>query len=252
MTASPMVPPSLISELRVTAILPTVSHFVLLRRRVQDLRVSLFLIENLKDIPVLDLFSLKNQGIIVTGGARGLGLCLATSFLQAGASSVTCIDILPEPESEDWTLAKNVAKASSSQLQYRQLDITDEDAVASTFRKIFEESEVPVTGLCAAAGIQQMIPSLDYPAKDFRRIMEVNVTGASRRCNVLQSDKLILVAVTGTFLTCQATAREFKKRDIKGSIAVIASMSGSIANKGKPYSETYNMVHELTVSCDPL
>lgn len=192
------------------------------------------LVEHLKDVPVLDLFSLRNQGVIVTGGARGLGLCLATSFLQAGASSVTCIDILPQPDSEDWQLAESTAKASSSQLRYRQLDITNEDAVASTFSSIFEESSVPVTGLCAAAGIQQMIPSLEYPAKDFRRIMEVNVTGASTMpreiCQIPYRN--IRFLSTGTFLTCQAAAREFKKRDVKGSIAVIASMSGSIANKG--------------------
>lgn len=37
----------------------------------------------------------------------------------------------------------------------------------------------------------------------------------------------------GTFLSVQAAARQMKKRNIKGSICMTASMSGSIANKGE-------------------
>lgn len=46
------------------------------------------------------------------------------------------------------------------------------------FEAINEECQVPVSGVFAAAGIQQMVKAVDYPAKDFRRIMDVNVTGA--------------------------------------------------------------------------
>lgn len=37
----------------------------------------------------------------------------------------------------------------------------------------------------------------------------------------------------GMFLVIQATAREMIKREIRGSIAMTASMSGTVANKGK-------------------
>lgn len=37
------------------------------------------------------------------------------------------------------------------------------------------------------------------------------------------------------FLTIQAAAREMIKRDIKGSIAITASMSGSVSNKGEQF-----------------
>jgi NAD(P)-dependent dehydrogenase (short-subunit alcohol dehydrogenase family) len=41
------------------------------------------------------------------------------------------------------------------------------------------------------------------------------------------------VFLLGTFLTIQAAANEMKERNIKGSIVMTASMSGSIANKGQ-------------------
>jgi NAD(P)-dependent dehydrogenase (short-subunit alcohol dehydrogenase family) len=39
------------------------------------------------------------------------------------------------------------------------------------------------------------------------------------------------VNVTGVFMTCQAVARGMVKYGIRGSVVVIASMSGSIANR---------------------
>ncbi|WWD02650.1 hypothetical protein V865_000690 [Kwoniella europaea PYCC6329] len=167
---------------------------------------------NLASIPTTQLFSLANQGVIVTGGARGLGLCIATSLLESSAAQVYCVDILPSPSEEEWAVAEHTAKRFGGKIEYRRLDITDEDAVSRIFSDIYDTCQYPITGFFGAAGIQQMIPALDYPINDFRRLMEVNVTG--------------------TFITVQAAAREMKKRGVRGSIVITASMSASIANKG--------------------
>jgi NAD(P)-dependent dehydrogenase (short-subunit alcohol dehydrogenase family) len=67
-------------------------------------------------------------------------------------------------------------------------------------------------GLVAAAGIQQETPALEYTAKDANTMMEVNVTGV--------------------FMTAQAVAKQMIRFGNGGSIVMIASMSGTIANKG--------------------
>lgn len=123
------------------------------------------------------LFSLAKQGVIVTGAARGLGLAMAISLLEASAAHVYCVDILPSAVVDEWDLAQRTAEEFGSTIEYRRLDITDEEAVKSTFADIYSTCSYPVKGLFAAAGIQQMIPAFDYPAKDFRRVMEVNVIG---------------------------------------------------------------------------
>jgi NAD(P)-dependent dehydrogenase (short-subunit alcohol dehydrogenase family) len=117
--------------------------------------------------------------VIVTGGARGLGLATAIALLESHSPHVYCTDILPSPAEEEWKIAQETAQKYGSKVEYRQLDITNEETVDKTFESIYNECETPIGAFFGAAGIQQQIPALDYPAKDFRRIMEVNVTGES-------------------------------------------------------------------------
>jgi NAD(P)-dependent dehydrogenase (short-subunit alcohol dehydrogenase family) len=120
---------------------------------------------------------LAGKECIVTGGARGLGLCIAVSLLEAGSPHVHCLDILQTPDATEWAVAQKTASKYGVQLSYYRVDITNETEVDQVFTKIYDDSVHPVAGFFAAAGIQQMIPALEYPIKDFRRLMEVNVTG---------------------------------------------------------------------------
>jgi NAD(P)-dependent dehydrogenase (short-subunit alcohol dehydrogenase family) len=132
------------------------------------------------DIPVLDLFSLAGKAVIITGGARGLGLCIGTALLEAKCSHVYCCDVLAEPNADEWTHAKQTAKKFGGEISYTQLDITNVDMVNEVFERIYEDATYEVSGVLAAAGIQQMIASIDYPAADFRRVMDVNVAGKTQ------------------------------------------------------------------------
>lgn len=73
------------------------------------------------------------------------------------------------------------------------------------------DAEGRMDGLIAAAGIQQETSALDYTAEDANRMFEVNVTGV--------------------FMTAQAVAKQMIRFGNGGSIVMIASMSGSIANR---------------------
>ena len=69
-------------------------------------------------------------------------------------------------------------------------------------------------GLIAAAGIQQETPALEYTAEDANRMLSINVTGV--------------------FMTAQAAAKQMIRFGQGGSIVLIASMSGTIANRVCP------------------
>lgn len=164
--------------------------------------------------PTKSLFSLAGQTIVVTGGGRGVGITLAAAVLEAGGC-VACLDILSEPSSNEWSHLRILAKRSGLTATYDKCDITDEDQISGALEKVASQGEAraaPFSGLVACAGIQQMIPAVDYPKEDFNRIMNVNVTG--------------------TFLTAKHASRIFIKNGIQGSIVLIASMSGQIANRG--------------------
>lgn len=136
-------------------------------------------VEPLASVPSHKLFSLAHTGVIVTGGARGLGLATAIALVESYSPHVFCLDILSNPSEDEWKIAQETAKKYGSKIEYRQLDITDENAVDATFESIYTDCQVPIAAFFGAAGIQQRIPALEYPAKDFRRIMEVNITGGS-------------------------------------------------------------------------
>jgi NAD(P)-dependent dehydrogenase (short-subunit alcohol dehydrogenase family) len=80
-------------------------------------------------------------------------------------------------------------------------------------------TEGRMDGLVAAAGIQQETPALEYSAKDSNTMFEVNVTGV--------------------FMTAQAVAKQMIRFGNGGSIAMIASMSGTIANRVRSPSLHY-------------
>lgn len=159
------------------------------------------------------LFSLQGKTVAITGAARGLGINLATAVVEAGGS-VACLDVLPSPAAEEWSLLTKLALATKTSTSYRQCDVTDEAAVERAVAEIAAEARdggAPFWGIVACAGIQQQLPAFDYPAADFERILRVNVTGV--------------------FNTCKYAARALRDAGSAGSIVIISSMSGNVANR---------------------
>jgi NAD(P)-dependent dehydrogenase (short-subunit alcohol dehydrogenase family) len=117
---------------------------------------------------------------------------------------------LTEPSPDFHVIAERAKKELGTSLHYRQVDVRDVPAL----NKIVEDigaQEGRLDGLIAAAGIQQETPALEYTAEDANRMFEVNITGV--------------------FMTSQAVAKQMIKFGNGGSIVLIASMSGTVANR---------------------
>lgn len=155
-------------------------------------------------------FSLAGKVILVSGGARGLGLTQAQALLEAGAT-VYALDRLPEPSADFAPIAEQAKKNFGTSLEYRQIDVRDVKKLHEIVEEIANK-EGRLDGLIAAAGIQQETPALEYTAEDANRMFEVNITGA--------------------MMTAQAAAKQMIKFGKGGSIVLIASMSGTVANRG--------------------
>lgn len=154
-------------------------------------------------------FSLAGKVVCVSGAGRGLGLTQAEALLEAGAK-VYALDRLEEPAPE-FVQIQQKAKELGTELHYRRIDVRDTELLNSVIEAI-ANTEGRMDGLIAAAGIQQETPALEYSAKDSNTMLEVNVTGV--------------------FMTAQAVAKQMIRFGNGGSIAMIASMSGTIANRG--------------------
>ncbi|KAF2755023.1 NAD(P)-binding protein [Pseudovirgaria hyperparasitica] len=155
-------------------------------------------------------FNLTKKVVLVTGAARGLGLVQAEALLEAGAT-VYALDRLSEPSELFAPIAERAAKELGTSLHYTQIDTRDVAALHAIIADIGAK-EGRMDGLIAAAGIQQETPALEYSAEDANRMFQVNITG--------------------TMMTAQAVAKQMIKFGNGGSMAFIASMSGSVANRG--------------------
>ncbi|RJE18427.1 Short chain dehydrogenase [Aspergillus sclerotialis] len=155
-------------------------------------------------------FSLAGKVVCVSGAARGLGLTQAEALLEAGAK-VYALDRLEEPSPEFWELQKRAVEELGTEIHYRRIDVRDTELLNNAIEAI-ANTEGRMDGLVAAAGIQQETPALEYSAKDANTMFEVNVTGV--------------------FMTAQAVAKQMIRFGNGGSIALIASMSGTVANRG--------------------
>ncbi|KAI0178817.1 NAD(P)-binding protein [Hypoxylon sp. FL1284] len=162
---------------------------------------------------MLPEFSLKGKVIVVSGGAQGLGLVQAEALLEAGAK-VHVYDCQAEPGTG--TSYERVARRAREELgtsmTYHRVDVLENADRLQRITGDIVEADGRLDGLIAAAGIQQETPALDYTAEDSNRMLGVNVTGC--------------------LMTAQAVARHMYQNDNPGSIVLIASMSGSVANRG--------------------
>lgn len=118
--------------------------------------------------------------ILITGGTRGIGRCMAVAFARAGAAAVAVADI-----SEDFDkLAHDMIKAAQDsgfeppRIILHKLDVTSEESVRKCAALVQEEFGGRLDVLVNNAGF--MTPALSVPESDtitWWRTMEVNLKG---------------------------------------------------------------------------
>ncbi|KAI0792908.1 sorbose reductase sou1 [Abortiporus biennis] len=160
-------------------------------------------------------FSLADRVALVSGANRGIGLEIALGLVEAGARAVYCVDLPKEP-GEEWSKVRDYASkmkgtGGEGRLEYISGSVTDQEAMWK-IGELIGEREGRMDVCVAAAGIlKDHISCLEYPAKEFREVMDVNVNGV--------------------LFTAQAAGRQMLRFGNGGSIVLIASMSGSITNQ---------------------
>ncbi|SPJ71447.1 related to D-arabinitol 2-dehydrogenase [Fusarium torulosum] len=112
-------------------------------------------------------FSLEDKAIVVSGGARGLGLVWIEALLEAGAT-IHAIDSLPLPvqdlESGFSQVAKR-AKDLGTSLHYRRVDVRNVPALNQILEHIANGAG-RLGGIIAAAGINHETPAIDYSMEE--------------------------------------------------------------------------------------
>jgi NAD(P)-dependent dehydrogenase (short-subunit alcohol dehydrogenase family) len=108
--------------------------------------------------------------------------------------------------------------------------VRDPDNVEKMIAEIADTYQ-RLDGLVAAAGIQNVKPAVDFQPKEIHDILDVNFHGV--------------------YTTAVACARQMIKYEVPGSLLLVASMSGLVANKGfstSVYNASKAAVIQLTRS----
>ncbi|KAF7592922.1 hypothetical protein BBP40_012243 [Aspergillus hancockii] len=162
-------------------------------------------------------FDLNDRVYAITGGGRGLGLAMAEALMEAGAK-VYCLDRLEAPHPDFAAAKEHAAINYGGSLEYYRLDVRDNSEINSVFAEIAAQNK-RLDGLIAAAGINHLQSALEHSQTAMNEVMQINYNGV--------------------FNAATAAARQMFNYQQKGSILLIASMSGLIANKGMT-SPVYN------------
>jgi NAD(P)-dependent dehydrogenase (short-subunit alcohol dehydrogenase family) len=141
---------------------------------------------------------------VVTGGARGLGLSMATALARVGAR-IALMDLLDEVESSAARLAADYGVDTVG----LRADVTSAESVAKAFEEAADKLGTPSI-LINAAGITIWGDSADLDQATWQKVIDVNLTG--------------------TFLTCQAFGRRCREQGTPGAIVNISSMSAQVVN----------------------
>ena len=153
----------------------------------------------------LSFFSLDGQSALVTGAGSGIGRRIAVGLAEAGAD-VACLD-LPGPGLDE--VADEVRAAGRNALTVAA-DVTDAESLTDAVNQT-QSALGPLTLAVNSAGIANAAPAEEMSRSQWQRVVDIDLTGV--------------------FLSCQAEGRAMLDNG-RGSIVNIASMSGSIVNRG--------------------
>jgi NAD(P)-dependent dehydrogenase (short-subunit alcohol dehydrogenase family) len=167
---------------------------------------------------------LDGKVAVVVGGSSGIGKTIALGLAQGGADVVA--------SARRMELVKALADEIESRGR-RSLRVTcdvDDRSSLETLLKDCVAAFGKVDILVNAAGITKRAPTLDFPEADWNRIMDTNLTGTLRSCQVFgrhmierKYGRIINVASMGSFLAL------FEVAAYSASKSGLASLTKSLA-----------------------
>lgn len=147
-----------------------------------------------------DLFDLTGRRALITGASRGIGLTVASALAQRGAAIA-----ITSRKADDLNIAAGQLQSAGAEVRSFVSHQGDPDAVTTLFEQLDQASFAPDIVVINAATNPVLGPIVDLDLDAWRKILDVNLTGA--------------------LLTAQAAARRMLPQ-LRGCIIFIASIAG--------------------------
>ncbi|MCA1850506.1 MAG: SDR family NAD(P)-dependent oxidoreductase, partial [Acidobacteria bacterium] len=180
---------------------------------------------------------LGGKVVVVIGGTSGIGRAIAHGLAEAGA------DVVPTSRRDEQVEA---AAHEIEAIGRRSLRVASDVADRASLQRVLDES-VRAFGkvdiLVNSAGKTKRAPTLDFPEEDWADIIETNLTGTLRACQVFgrhmlerEYGRIINIASLSTFVALYEVAA------YSASKAAVASLTKSLAVEWSPRGVNVNAI----------
>jgi NAD(P)-dependent dehydrogenase (short-subunit alcohol dehydrogenase family) len=180
---------------------------------------------------------LAGKTAVVVGGSTGIGRTLALGLAQGGADVVSSARRIEFVNS----LADEIEAAGRKTLRLT-CDVGDRTSLEKLLKECISAfGKVDI--LVNAAGITKRAPTVNYPEEDWNRIVDTNLTGTLRTCQVFgphmierKYGRIISIASMGSFLALYEVAA------YSASKSALASLTKSLAIEWAKYNICVNAI----------
>lgn len=180
---------------------------------------------------------LAGKVAVVVGGSTGIGRTLALGLAQGGADVVSSArrqNLVDELAGEIEALGRRSLRVTC--------DVSDRASLDRLLQACLDQfGKVDI--LVNAAGITKRAPTVDYKEEDWNRILETNLTGSLRACQVFgrhmierRYGRIINIASMGSFLAL------FEVAAYSASKSGLASLTKSLAIEWAKYGICVNAI----------
>ncbi len=182
---------------------------------------------------------LEGKVAVVVGGSSGIGKTIALGLAQGGADVVSSARRIELVNS----LADEIEAQGRRSLRV-PCDVADRGSLENLLKAcVTKFGKVDI--LVNAAGITKRAPTVDYPEADWNRILDTNLTGTLRTCQVFGQHmierhygRIISIASMGSFLglfeVAAYSASKSALRSLTQSLAIEWAKHGICVNAIAP------------------
>jgi NAD(P)-dependent dehydrogenase (short-subunit alcohol dehydrogenase family) len=185
----------------------------------------------------MSLFDLSGRNAVVVGGTSGIGRALALGLADAGADVVSVgrrAALVDEVAGEIERRGRRTLRIAA--------DVND-PAALDHLRVRMLEALGSIDILVCAAGITKRVPTLEMADEDWQRIVDTNVTGVLRSCQVFgremvarKSGRIITIASLSSFVGL------FEVAAYVASKSAVAGLTRALAVEWAPHNVTVNAI----------
>jgi NAD(P)-dependent dehydrogenase (short-subunit alcohol dehydrogenase family) len=183
----------------------------------------------------MSLFDLTGRTAVVVGGTSGIGRTLALGLADAGADVVASgrrLSLVEEVSAEITRRGRRTLTKASDVSEVASLEALLEACVAQ-----FGKVDILLT----AAGTTKKVPTLDMDEADWNRVIETNLTGTLRACQVFGRHmvergygRIVTIGSLSSFVGLYQVAAYVASK------AAVVGLTRALAIEWAPYNVTVN------------